>query len=224
MKNEIRFAFFDVDDTLINIKSMFDFYRFWCYEIWHRPEMHDDFEATFSRMFLEGCAREKLNSSYYRYFTGVDPQLLDRAGADWATDRLTRSNGFFVAPVVEELQRLQSEGITPVFISGSFHALLEPIARTLEVSHILATKLEVGVDGRYTGNIIPPQTIGMGKALAVQDFLQHHAASPRCCYAFGDDLSDLPMLNVVGYPVAVGAGTILAERAATENWPVIATS
>lgn len=224
MKNELRFAFFDVDDTLIHIKSMFDFYHFWCYEVWHRPQLHDDFEAAFARMFSEGRTREELNSAYYRYFTGVVPQLLDSAGSDWATDRLARPEDLFVAPVVEELQRLQGEGVIPVFVSGSFNALLEPIARTLEVPHILATNLEVGEDGLYTGNIMAPQTIGMGKALAVQGFLQHHVASPSRCYAFGDDLSDLPMLNVVGHPVAVGTGTVLAERAATANWPVIATS
>jgi len=33
MKPKLCFAFFDVDDTLIRIKSMFDFYHFWCYEV-----------------------------------------------------------------------------------------------------------------------------------------------------------------------------------------------
>lgn len=223
MNTEIRFAFFDVDETLIKIKSMFEFYHYWCYKVLLRPDMHDDFETEFSRMLLEGRTREELNRSYYRYFTGVDPQMLNRAGADWAMERLEHPDDFFIAPVIEELQRLQREGITPVFISGSFHALLEPIANSLKAPHILATKLEIGEDGLYTGNIISPQTIGMGKALAIQNFLQQKDTSPQHCYAFGDDISDLHMLDVVGYPVVVGTGSSLAKHAAIANWRVIAT-
>ncbi|MDP4557196.1 HAD-IB family hydrolase [Halomonas meridiana] len=224
MSTEFRFAFFDVDETLIKIKSMFDFYHFWCYKVLLRPDMHDNFEAEFSHMLLEDYTREELNRSYYRYFTGVDPKMLNQAGAHWALERLEHPDDLFIAPVIEELQRLQGEGITPVFVSGSFHELLEPIANSLKAPHILATKLEIGEDGLYTGNIISPQTIGIGKALAIQNFLQKKDTSPKHCYAFGDDISDLHMLNAVGYPVVVGTESSLAKHAAIANWRIISTS
>lgn len=224
MKSEARFAFFDVDDTLIQIKSMFDFYRFWCLEIMEQPRMHLEFETDFSRMLSEGYKRESLNYAYYRYFNGIDPESLYRAGAAWAKKHLIHPEFFFFTPVVKELMRLQKKGITPVLISGSFHAVLDPIASELNVPHVLATELEIGEDGLYTGNIIHPQTIGQGKAVAVQAFLNNHFVSPRRCYAFGDDLSDLPLLRAVGYPVTVGNGTALTEYAVGANWPVIKTS
>lgn len=224
MQSEFRFAFFDVDDTLIRIKSMFDFYRYWCHQVLQRPELHDIFEENFAHMRAVGRSREELNRAYYRYFAGVEPEIIYRAGAGWAAAHLECAEDFFVASVLAELQRLQDLGVVPVFVSGSFAALLEPIALWLGVPHIITTQLKVGVDGLYTGEIAPPQTIGMGKALAVQEFLRRQSTSPSSCYAFGDDISDLPMLDVVGHPVAVGTGTSLALHAAEVSWPVIVTS
>jgi phosphoserine phosphatase len=99
--------------------------------------------------------------------------------------------------------------------------LLSPIAARLGVRHILATIMEV-VDGSYTGRIFPPQTIGRGKAEAIAGFLERAGVSPSCCHAYGDDISDLPMLSAVGWPVVVrGDNRALEELALNRGWPVL---
>lgn len=90
----------------------------------------------------------------------------------------------------------------------------------LGVRHILATRLEVR-EGRYTGEILPPQTIGAGKAQAVDTFLRARDCSPEWCYAYGDDVSDLPMLEAVGQPTVVSGGRKLKANARTMGWRVI---
>lgn len=218
------FAFFDVDDTLIRIKSMFDFYRFWALEYHRDPLILERFDAHFSKMREAGAPREELNRSYYRFFSGVHPAELEEAGSAWARPRLSAPQSLFVPAAVCELTRLKSDGVPPVFVSGSFKAVLAPLGQHLGVSHILATTMVTGPDGHFTGEISEPQTIGEGKAVAIRSFLDHHDADAEQCFAFGDDLSDLPMLKAVGKPCAVGQDTSLARQAEIEKWRILPTA
>ena len=76
-------------------------------------------------------------------------------------------------------------------------------------------------DGRYTGEIRPPQCIGRGKAEAIARFLAATGVSAALCHAYGDDISDLPMLDSVGYPVVVRGSRDLEAQAMGRGWPVI---
>lgn len=96
--------------------------------------------------------------------------------------------------------------------------LLAPLATELGVAHCLCTSLVLDGQGRLTGAIGQPQTIGRGKAEALRFFLRQHGVSAHDCYAYGDDLSDLPMLEAVGRAVAVGNDRGLAELAGTRGW------
>ena len=73
----------------------------------------------------------------------------------------------------------------------------------------------------FTGNILPPQTIGSGKADAINEFLQRMQSDSNDCFAYGDDISDVPMLESVGHPIAVDGGRRLTEYAKTMGWPII---
>lgn len=216
-----RFAFFDVDDTLIRIKSMFDFYSFWANSYHQDSSKMRTFEKAFEDMRARGAPRTELNRAYYRFFAGVHPEELAYAGAEWASHWLAKPKALFIAETVSELEHLQSIGVTPVFVSGSFEAVLGPLAARLGVSTILATKMIIGDDGVYTGEIAGPQTIGEGKASSIRSFLAKNGVSPVICLAVGDDLSDLPMLEVVGEQVVVGFNTPLARHAEGQSWRVI---
>ena len=74
---------------------------------------------------------------------------------------------------------------------------------------------------RYTGKIIPPQTIGSGKAEAMRLFMEDKSSQLAECYAYGDDISDVPMLEIVGYPNAVTGGRGLEPYAREHGWNII---
>jgi len=76
-------------------------------------------------------------------------------------------------------------------------------------------------DNRFTGELGQPQTIGEGNREAIQIFLSNHNGDRARSYAYGGDISDLPMLSAVGHPVAVGGGTPLAGVAQQQGWDVI---
>ncbi|MEP3298386.1 MAG: HAD-IB family hydrolase [Pseudoruegeria sp.] len=221
MKTE-AYAFFDVDDTLIRIKSMFSFYRFWCLDVFGDSKKLEEFEGHFSDMRKAGKSREELNRAYYRCFSGVSAMDLTVAAETWATRMLSNPKPLFFDEVVQEMRALSENGIAPVFVSGSFPGLLQPIANHLNVKHILSTQMEMNsARSFYSGEISDPQTIGQGKAVAITQFLQHHNCMASDCHAFGDDISDRAMLEAVGFPHVVGANTDLSKVALMKGWPIV---
>ncbi|MDO5704275.1 MAG: HAD-IB family hydrolase [Paracoccus sp. (in: a-proteobacteria)] len=215
-------AFFDVDDTLIRIKSMFDFFQHWCDEELGNPLLYAQFSNYFAYARENGTPRTVLNRDYYRFFSGTEPDDLATAAQNWAKKRI--GPDLFYPEAIDRLINLRNDGMLPVLVSGSFPELLQPIAVHLGVKEILSTKMQIGADGFYTGEIEPPQTIGQGKAEAIETFLKRRNVHPEDFWAFGDDLSDLPMLEFVGNPVVVGNGGELVKVAQRRNWPILEIS
>ncbi|HGM5491708.1 TPA: HAD-IB family hydrolase [Serratia fonticola] len=212
-------AFFDVDETLIKMKSMFHFYHFWCQsrEIMGEYQL---FDSKFCSARENGMAREKLNRMYYRQFSGVDIDELYQAGETWFKKFLT-SDEAYIAPTLEAYQRHKQRGELTVFISGSMLPLLKPLGKQLNVDAILCTKLLLDEQGKLTGEIGDPQTIGEGKKRAMQTFSQQMHIDLRKSFAYGDDISDIPMLAATGHPICAGDYAILANYAWQNKWKIL---
>lgn len=213
----LRYAFFDVDETLISIKSMFDFFPFWCYRQ-AKSDLQQNFDSAFISARAEGQSREQLNRLYYSFFEQVLLRDLQISGQEWFEDRFKASTPPYIECVITQLRAHQDAGVTPVFVSGSMLPLLQPLANDLGVEHCLCTRLIVDTQGRLTGAIERPQTIGGGKADALKSFLDQQEARAQDCYAYGDDISDLAMLEAVGLAVAVGGTTELTTLAKNRGW------
>lgn len=215
------YAFFDVDGTLIHGKSMFGFHDFW-YQSWvgvstkaHREE-YEDVTAILRVHQSSGSPRSVVNRRFYEMFAGRDVAEVTRCAQAWAQRELAKPS-FLIQEVVLELQSLRAKGVDPVFVSGSFMEVLTPIAQHLGVPHILATQLLH--DGqRYNGRFKHPQVIGAGKAVAIHDFVKERGAQLQQCCAYGDDVSDVDMLEIVGDAVAVIGDPALEVIAKRRRW------
>ena len=216
-----RFAFFDVDDTLISIKSMFDFFSFWG----ARTGAHalvDEFEQYFAHARKSKVAREELNRMYYRFLRGTLLSDLESAGRDWFADRFKGADAPYIKSTLARLRAHQDKQVEVVFVSGSMLPLLQPLADTLGVIHCLCAKLILDDDQRLTGEIGTPQTIGDGKAEAIRIFVDEKKIQASQCYGYGDDISDLPLLESVGHPVVVASNGLLFDIAKNRRWEIIA--
>lgn len=105
-------------------------------------------------------------------------------------------------------------------VSASPQPLVEPLAASLGMTGAIGTKGEI-VDGHYTGNLDGPFVYGAGKAEAVQKLAHDRGYDLALCYAYSDSVSDLPMLELVGHPVAVNPDGQLASVARQRGWPVV---
>ncbi|GHE14461.1 HAD family hydrolase [Streptomyces alanosinicus] len=219
------YAFFDVDDTVVRLKTMFSYQEYYYTHTGLLPSVlgrwrAERYEATRRRQLAQGRPREFINRTYYQTFRGRRPEQVADLARRWYTEVRHQGDGLYLPGALRALRERQEAGDEVVFVSGSMVDILRPIAEELGVTRMLATRL-VTEGGRYTGEIVPPQTIGLGKAEAVRSFLRDSGASPAVCWAFGDDRSDLPMLAEVGHPVFVSAQPEIAELAGTHGCQLI---
>ncbi|MFI7386442.1 HAD-IB family hydrolase [Streptomyces sp. NPDC049813] len=213
-------VFSDVDETLIDCKSVFDFLHFALVRL-HGAEGETLYRTTRSRfetMAAAGVARAELNRAYYRTaWAGYRAQRLTELGRAWFAQRGAQS-GFFIEETLDALRRHQAQGAAVVLVSGSFGACVNPIGEAVGAARVLST-VPVVHQGVLTGEV-DQSMIGEGKRAAVLRVLaEHPSLDPQACYAYGDHPSDAPMMDCVGNARAVGDDpglhTYLAQRAST---------
>lgn len=147
--------------------------------------------------------------------------MVKNLGLKWFKSNLLKSDGFFKIQIVNELIRHKENGGQVVFVSGSFPPCVSPVAKHFGVEHVLSTDLEV-LNGVYTGKINPPQIIGKGKAEAIRRFLEQRGYHDyERCFAYGDHMSDLSMLELVGHPRVVAGDNSLEAHAKTKGWEIL---
>lgn len=225
MKNNFRYcAFFDVDETLINTKSMFSFLKFFCVEKYKYFPVFGYFKyfKLKFRIFFHKKTRknrEFLNRYYYQFYKGTKEEVMRDISKKWFL-RALENEQFFNPSVLKELKRHQKNQAEIVFVSGSFAHCLEPIAEYLGVLRILATNLEI-VENTLTGNILGEPVIGEGKVEAIKKYLNSENIQLQNCYAYGDHVSDLPMLNLVGNPAVISRSKDVVSYAKKNGWVII---
>ncbi|MER6912522.1 HAD-IB family hydrolase [Streptomyces sp. NPDC000594] len=208
-------VFADVDETLINCKSMFDFLQ---YRLTAERGIQGAAEYLRIRGEVQakadaGVPREEINRYYYSLYAGESVARVAELAARWFAER--DAAGLFLESTRTALREHRERGAAIVLVSGSFPALLAPVAERVDAAHLLCTR-PLSSDGHYTGEVEVP-VIGEAKATAVRALLAAHpGVDPSECYAYGDHTSDIPMLNCVGIPVVVGDQpemlSYLAER------------
>ncbi|MEU6669332.1 HAD-IB family hydrolase [Streptomyces sp. NPDC046727] len=214
-----RLAFFDVDGTLTTGTTLFRFLRYYLAAQGQRPDVYEQCRQRLKAMTAVGVPREATNRAYFTNFRGADSTAVSDLGRAWFERELSQG-GFLNPSAVDALNRHRSRGDTVVFVSGSFPAVLRPIAEHLGVTDVWATAPEIA-DGRYTGELLGTPMIGAAKADAARLAASVHGVSLADCSAYGDHLSDLPLLNAVGAPVAVAGDPRLDQHARLHRWTVL---
>jgi HAD superfamily hydrolase (TIGR01490 family) len=209
-------VFCDVDETLIRPKSMLDFLIYYFVTHEHGPELARRCLAEVQALSIGGAPRTTTNRAYYRAYAGQPVARVTSFGTRWYAERSSEP-GFFIESTLGALAEHRASGAEVVLVSGSFAALLDPIARHVSATALLCTRM-LSTETTYTGEVEQPM-IGEQKAAAVGAFLADRPEiDPQRCFAYADDDSDIPMLAVVGHPRAVGEnGPLLAYLTARQS-------
>jgi len=112
----------------------------------------------------------------------------------------------------------RSEGRRIYIVSSSPEEVVRPLASHFGVAGVIATRARI-VDGRYTGEL-EFYSYGEGKAEAIRSLAERLGISLDGSYAYTDSITDLPMLEAVGHPVAVNADRELRKIAEQRGWDV----
>lgn len=218
-------AFFDVDNTLIAIKSMFRFQRYYFeHAAAYRGADGESAYASFEcglRENPEGSTREILNRLYYKTFAGRRVDETRRLAGLWfAEEQRAHGSRLWIAESIALMEAVRAEGACIVLVSGSCHDILAPIVAHLRADHSLATTMH-SEKGCFSGEIDGRQMIGSGKAEAVREFAAQRGLDLARCLACGDHLSDLPMLEAVGSAHVVAGDPAMEAKARENGWPIL---
>ncbi|NHZ85296.1 MAG: HAD-IB family hydrolase [Planctomycetia bacterium] len=145
------------------------------------------------------------------------------------TDFTAGANKFYfdylkphLAPkVMEKLEFHKKMKHILVIVSGSIRYYLEPAAKDLGIQHLVCTDLEENSHGLLTGRAIGQVCIGNYKKELTLELVDELNIDLGNSYAYGDNQADIPLLKMVGNPVAVEPTPNLRKVAQKYNWPIL---
>jgi len=97
-------------------------------------------------------------------------------------------------------------------VSGGFHELLDPLAKTLGLDYARANRLEV-VDGALTGRVLGRIIDAQAKADTLCEWATDSGIPLACTVALGDGANDLLMMRAAALSVGITAKPIVRATA-----------
>jgi HAD superfamily hydrolase (TIGR01490 family) len=212
-------AFFDVDNTMMVGASIFHFAKGLATRNFFSWRDLARFTARQLRLRLGGEHPDDLHTSRelaLAFVAGkkvaeivdLGEEIFDEEMSDkiWAgTHALARLH-------IDAGQRVWLVTATPV-------ELATIIARRLELTGALGTVAE-SENGYYTGRLVGEVLHGEAKAAAVRSLAAREGLDLAHCSAYSDSINDLPMLSLVGRPVAVNPDSALRGEAKRRGWEI----
>lgn len=212
-------AFFDLDRTLMSGSSAYYFGKAAYREglrPWHRV-FADALNTVIFRAF--GASDEKseaVRDAILESVAGTPAEELHRLSPGVVEEILPA-----IRPEAQALLDMHEAAGRDVYIvSASPVEIVGELARALGIAGGLGTTSEI-VDGVYTGYLDGPFLYGEGKASKIGEIAEARGYDLQLCYAYSDSGSDLPMMQLVGNPVAVNPDRALQAVAHRRGWPVV---
>ena len=151
---------------------------------------------------------------FYRRYKGAPVDQMAEDSAEMLS-ALILAKSFPAA--IRRVREHRALGHRTVLITGALDFVVEPLRPLFD--DIVAAEMTIR-DGRYTGELVKVPPTGEARAQAMADFARAEGLDLAESVAYADSASDLPMLEAVGFPVAVNPETRLASLARKRGWLV----
>jgi fatty acyl-CoA reductase len=208
-------AIFDVDGTLVgsNVVSYYAWLKMREMPTVVRPLWAAAFLAKIPFYWaLDKVSRAHFNRAFYKNYAGWEPSRARHLGQE-------SFPGFTLSRIYPEalacLREHKRMGHRVVLLSGALDFLLDPFKDLAD--DVLSASL-AEEDGVYTGELSGAPVAGEARARMLASFARKRGVDLARSYAYADSISDLPMLEAVGNPVAVNPDRRLAAAASSRGW------
>ena len=215
---ERQFAAFDLENTLIasNVVASYSWLA-------TRRLPREDRLRYIARTIAEAPGllpldrrdRSDFLRHFYRRFDRAPIAQLDEDATEMFSHLLLAKS--FPAGIrrVREHRRL---GHRTVLITGALDFAIGPLRPLFD--DVVCARLDTRPDGTYRGELTAVPPTGEARASVLAEYADANGFDLREGVAYADSTSDLPMLEAVGFPVAVNPETRLAALARKRGWLV----
>ncbi len=213
----IEAAFFDLDKTIIAKSSVLAFGKPFYREglLSKRAVVRSIYaQIVFMLVGADEAKMEKLREAMLSLTQGWNQQHI----ADIVRETLDQVISPIVfAEALELFDQHHAAGRRVVIVSSAPLEVVGPLGEFLGADEVIATRAKIDDDGNYTGEVAF-YAYGPFKADAIREIAERESIDLSASYAYSDSITDLPMLEAVGHPVAVNPDRELAKVAREREW------
>jgi HAD superfamily hydrolase (TIGR01490 family) len=215
----VEAAFFDLDKTVIATSSVMalggTFYRDGL--ISKRTIVRGLYaQVVYLLVGADENKMDRMREAMLVLTKGWDQQHVQELVRETLDDVLTP---IIYAEALELIEEHRKAGRKTVIVSSSPAETVGPIGDYLGVDDVIATRARLDEQGRYTGEL-EFYAYAAHKADAIREMAVTEKLDLASSYAYSDSITDLPMLELVGHPVAVNPDRELARVAREREWEV----
>ena len=215
---ERHVAAFDLENTLIS-SNVVESFSFLATRRLNMPERMRYVLRTLAQApglsSMDRKDRADFLRYFYRRYEDAPVAQIDEDSKDLLTQLIITKS--FPAGM-RRVREHRALGHRTVLITGALDfavAGLKPL-----FDEIVAAEMTVRSDGTYSGELAKVPPTGETRAQVLADYCKAEGFLLEECVAYADSTSDLPMLECVGFPVAVNPETRLAAIARKRGWLV----
>lgn len=212
-------AFFDLDKTTIADAALFAFGSTLRKEgllntglilraVWGR--------LVFKYLGADQDRMEDMRNNALRLCTGWDQKHMAKIVTGALEDVI---DPIVYAEAVEEINAHKAAGHKVFMVSASPEEIVVPLSKHLGADGAVATIAATDRSGKYTGDV-EFYSYGPFKVDAMEALALEHDLDLNESYAYTDSVTDIPMLEAVGFPIVVNPDRGLARVAAERGWEV----
>jgi len=217
----VNLALFDLDNTLLNGDSDFEWAQFLIEQGVLDRELFEAKNLAFYEQYKAGTL------DIYEF---LDFQLKPLSRHErkvlngWRDDFMQHKvRGMMTVPAQELVARHRAAEDVCVIITATNSFVTSPIAREFGVEHLIATEPEEK-DGEFTGGVSGVPCFREGKITRLESWLAQRGwgwDSFADSFFYSDSLNDLPLLAKVNNPVAVDPDVTLRKHAEQHGWRIL---
>ena len=163
--------------------------------------------------------QERSRELIFRDLSKLDPSEVERIMVDFHQEVMLP---LYRPRALKEIALLKDQGYSVVLISATFDIIAREAARYLGADGYVATQMERDEQGRYTGFVLGDVVEGHAKVDAVNAWANERFGEDGWMLdrAYGDHHSDVELLRMSNYPLAVSPGFGLRRVARRYKWPI----
>ena len=212
----IELAIFDMDHTVLGIDCDHS-WKYFLADEGFAPLAHRDEADRFLDLYHKG--RTPINEF-------IEFQLSEFAGrsiteirtiADKHFEQRVRKLIYLQARNV--IDKFNHDEIDTILLTGTNRIIANPIAKSLDVSRLIATEPEIE-DGYFTGRIDGPFLMKEVKFKSAKDLCSERNIDLDRVTYFADSITDVPLLEKVGYPVVINPRKDMLSIAKANQWQI----
>ena len=217
----MNLALFDLDNTLLNGDSDFEWAQFLIEQGVLDRELFEAKNQAFYEQYKAGTLDiHEFLDFQLKPLSRHARKVLDGWHEEFMRHKVRGMMGHAARKLVAQHR---TAGDVCVIITATNSFVTAPIAREFGVEHLIATEPEQK-DGEFTGCVAGMPSFREGKVTRLESWMAQHGwnwDSFAESWFYSDSLNDLPLMNKVKNPVAVEPDATLRAHAEQHGWRIM---